>query len=168
MLANAGLMKLVILVLWGVFVFGQSTSAPPESKAGSPAGALDQNPSNDDYGLGIGAHGRQVGHVEILSETQGVDFGPYVWRIEHDVRKKWFKGIPESAKLRKGKLAIELALTKDGRVAQMKLVATSGDADLDRPAWDGITASNPFPPLPRQFNGPYLALRMRFSYSPEK
>jgi hypothetical protein len=50
----------------------------------------------------------------------------------------------------------------------MKLIATSGDDPLDRAAWAGITASNPFPPLPGEFTGPYLALRFRFYYNPDK
>src|SRR6266851_4162505 len=29
-----------------------------------------------DFGLGTGAHGRQMGALEVLSDTQGVDFGP--------------------------------------------------------------------------------------------
>jgi TonB family protein len=70
--------------------------------------------------------------------------------------------------MKKGKLAIEFAITKDGQVADMRLVSSSGDVALDRPAWGSITASNPFPPLPSQFNGPYLSLRFRFYYNPDK
>jgi hypothetical protein len=44
----------------------------------------------------------------------------------------------------------------------------SGDTALDRAAWGGITASNPFPPLPTDFGGQYLALRFRFYYNPDK
>jgi len=50
----------------------------------------------------------------------------------------------------------------------MKLVATSGDIPLDRAAWAGITASDPFPALPSEFTGEYLALRFRFYYNPTK
>jgi hypothetical protein len=50
----------------------------------------------------------------------------------------------------------------------MKLVSPSGDVSLDRAAWGGITASNPFAPLPNEFHGPYLALRFRFYYNPQK
>ena len=67
-----------------------------------------------------------------------------------------------------GKLAIEFAITRNGQVAGMKLIATSGDDPWDRAAWAGITASNPFPPLPGEFTGPYLALRFRFYYNPDK
>jgi TonB family protein len=121
-----------------------------------------------DFGLGTGAHGRQLGALDILSDTQGVDFGPYLQRILQDVKTNWYLLIPESAAVKKGKLAIEFAITKDGQVAGMKLVATSGDAALDRPAWGSITNSNPFPPLPSDFGGQYLSLRFRFYYNPDK
>jgi TonB family protein len=121
-----------------------------------------------DFGLGTGAHGRQLGALDILSDTQGVDFGPYIARIVQDVRENWYHLIPESAEMKKGKLAIEFAITKNGQVADMRLVASSGDVALDRPAWGAITGSNPFPPLPSEFTGPYLALRFRFYYNPDK
>jgi len=120
-----------------------------------------------DFGLGTDAHGRQMGALEVLSDTQGVDFGPYLARILQDVKENWYRLIPESAVMKKGKLAIELAIAKDGKVAGMKLIDSSGDVSLDRAAWRGITASNPFPPLPSNFGGQYLALRFRFVYNPD-
>ena len=39
---------------------------------------------------------------------------------------------------------------------------------LDRAAYGGITASNPFPPLPSEFTGQYLGLRFTFYYNPDK
>ena len=121
-----------------------------------------------DFGLGTGAHGRPMGALDVLSDTQGVDFGPYLQRIVQVVRQNWYILIPESAEMKKGKLAIEFAITKDGQVADMRLVTSSGDVALDRPAWGSITNSNPFPPLPTQFRGPYLALRFRYYYNPDK
>jgi TonB family protein len=121
-----------------------------------------------DFGLGTGAHGRLLGPLEILSDTQGVDFGPYLQRILQDVKENWYRLIPESAEMKKGKLAIEFAITKDGRVADLRLVASSGDVALDRPAYGSITESNPFPPLPSEFTGPFLSLRFRFYYNPDK
>lgn len=139
--------------------------AAQAAAAGRGAGGGGQE---GDFGLGTGAHGRQQGALDILSDTQGVDFGPYLQRILQDVRENWYHLIPESAEMKKGKLAIEFAITKEGQVADMRLVASSGDAALDRPAWGSITASNPFPPLPSEFTGPYLALRFRFYYNPDK
>ncbi|HXR17831.1 MAG TPA: TonB C-terminal domain-containing protein [Terriglobales bacterium] len=123
------------------------------------------------YGLGSGRKPTAaMGPLEVLTDTMGVDFGPYLQRVLHDVRQNWYNLIPESAKapiMKKGKLTIEFAILKDGTVAGMKLVATSGDVALDRGAWGGITASNPFPPLPGEFGGQYLGLRFTFFYNPD-
>jgi TonB family protein len=110
----------------------------------------------------------QPGRLEILSDTQGVDFGPYLQNVLQRVKENWYKLIPESAVMKKGKLAIEFAITKDGQVTGMKLVGSSGDVALDRPAWGSITNSNPFAALPSEFKGSYLALRFHFYYNPEK
>jgi TonB family protein len=68
------------------------------------------------------------------------------------------------------RVVIQFAILKDGSVAGLKLSSTSGDIALDRAAWGGITASNPFQPLPPEFRGQYLALRFYFFYNqnPEK
>jgi len=120
------------------------------------------------FGINAPAHGRQYGALEILSDTQGVDFGPYLDRILQEVKEHWYELIPESAQMKKGKLAIEFAIMKDGRVQGLAVRASSGDPALDRPAYGSITASDPFPPLPSEFTGPYLALRFRFYYNPDK
>jgi TonB family protein len=144
-------------------------SALDEAARGAAAnrGAGQQGAAGD-FGLNQGAHGRQLGNLEILSDTMGVDFGPYLQRVLHDVKQNWYNAIPESAQMKHGSLIIEFAITKDGKVAGMKLVAPSGDVPLDRAAWAGIVASDPFPALPSEFGGQYLALRFRFYYNPTK
>lgn len=125
-----------------------------------------------DFGLGQGRHATQaVGQLDVLSDTMGVDFGPYLSRVLHDVRENWYNIIPEVARaplMKKGKVSLEFAILKDGRVAGLRYVSSSGDVSLDRAAYGGITASNPFPPLPAEFNGQYLALRFHFFYNPDK
>ena len=124
-----------------------------------------------DYGLGTGPHSGVKSNLEILSDTQGVNFGPYLSRIVHVVRLNWYNLIPEIARpplLKKGKVSIQFAIMPNGSVTGMQLVSTSGDVSLDRGAWGGITASNPFEPLPQEFHGPYLALRFNFYYNPDK
>ena len=113
-----------------------------------------------------------TGPIEILTDTMGVDFKPYLNQvILPAVRNNWYNLIPESARaprMIKGKVTIEFAILKDGTVAGMRLVSTSGDVALDRDAWGAITTSNPFPPLPTEFRGQYLGLRFTFYYSPGK
>jgi TonB family protein len=127
---------------------------------------------NGDYGLGQGKQGGEaIGPMDVLSDTMGVDFGPYLARVLHDVRENWYRIIPESARaplMKKGKVSIEFAILKNGQVAGLQIVGTSGDVALDRAAYGGITASKPFPPLPTEFSGQYLALRFHFYYNPDK
>jgi TonB family protein len=124
-----------------------------------------------DYGAGRGGAAKVQGNLEVLSDTQGVDFGPYLSRVLQAVRMNWYAIIPEAARaplLKRGKVSIEFVILKNGQVAGMKLVGPSGDISLDRAAWGGITGSNPFAPLPSEFKGPYLALRFHFYYNPAK
>jgi TonB family protein len=147
---------------------GSATEQAARAAASSHGGS---GGNNGDFGLGLGKQGAAYGALDVLSDTMGVDFGPYLDRVLHDVKMNWYNLIPESAKapiLKKGNVSIEFAILKDGSVAGMKLVYTSGDTALDRGAWGGITASNPFPPLPREFGGQYLALRFKFLYNPSK
>jgi TonB family protein len=143
-------------------------SAIQQAAQGAAANRGGGGGQEGDFGLGTGAHGRQLGNAEVLSDTEGWNYGPYLDRVVQEVRENWYRIIPESAEMKKGKLAIEFAITRDGKVAAMKLVATSGDNALDRAAWGGITGSNPFAPLPKEFAGPYLTLRFRFYYNPDK
>lgn len=125
-----------------------------------------------DFGTGpIRPNTNVQGAMDILSDTMGVDFGPYLQRVLHDVKFNWYNLIPEIARpplMKKGIVTIQFAIAKDGSVMGMRAVNGSGDVSLDRAAWGGITASNPFPPLPSEFKGEYLALRFRFYYNPDK
>jgi TonB family protein len=116
------------------------------------------------FGIDRPAHGRQFGNAEVLSDTNGWDYGPYLERILQDIRENWYHLIPESAEMKKGKLAVDFAIMRDGHVQGLMVKMSSGDVALDRPAYGSITASDPFPPLPPEFTGPYLELRIRFYY----
>jgi TonB family protein len=102
----------------------------------------------------------------ILSDTQGVDFGPYLARIVRVVRENWYALMPESARLgQKGRVAIQFSILKDGRVPDIDLVLSSGSPALDGAAHASIHASVPFPPLPEEYKGNDLKLRFIFLYN---
>ncbi len=109
-----------------------------------------------------------MGGPEILSDTMGVDFDPYLRRIVYSTERAWWPIIPEVARPplnKQGRVLIRFKIMKDGSVVEMKLEGPSGDVSLDRAAWGGIVGASPFPRLPTEFKGPYLELRFYFLYN---
>ena len=74
--------------------------------------------------------------------------------------------MPESAKLgRRGKVAIQFAIAKDGSVTKVVFATNSGFEAFDRAAVASISMSNPFPPLPTEFRGNVVRLQFSFTYN---
>ncbi len=110
--------------------------------------------------------GRQGSALELLSDPMGVDFKPYLIQILSAVRRNWHAVIPESAKLgRRGMVLIQFAINRDGSVPKLVIVSPSGTEALDRAAVAGISASNPFPPLPAEYRGLQVRLQFTFLYN---
>lgn len=124
-----------------------------------------------EYGSGVRPKVDTRGGLEIMSDTMGVDFGPYMKRLKFTVENHLEPLLPESffpPIRRKGVVVIEFSITKDGRVMGMKLISGSGDVSLDRAAWGSITDAIPLPNLPRDFPGDYFTIRGHFYFNPDK
>jgi TonB family protein len=105
-------------------------------------------------------------NLELLSDPQGVDFRPYLIQVLASVRRNWLAVIPESARMgRRGKTQIQFAIARDGYVPKLVISLPSGTDALDRAAVAGISASNPFPPLPAEFRGAEIRLQLSFFYN---
>jgi TonB family protein len=150
---------------------GSSVSRAIESVANSHGTQSVPFGGGGEYGSGFRPKVDTHGNLEILSDTLGVDFGPYMRRLKLTVQDHWYQIMPQSAmppEMKKGVVVLEFAILKDGRVAGLKVVRGSGDIALDRAAYGGITYSNPLPALPQNFGGEYLLLRASFYYNPDK
>jgi hypothetical protein len=128
--------------------------------AGSQGGRLAMHP------------GAGSGGVQVLSDTQGVDFNAWLQRWHHETERTWDPLIPDEVNppiLKSGMVAIRFKVLPNGRLMDGSLVleGRSGDTALDRAAWGALTGSN-YPPLPRDFHGPYLELRAYFLYNMEQ
>lgn len=105
--------------------------------------------------------------VELLSDPRGVDFRPYLTQVLAAVRRNWLAVIPESARLgmSRGRTLIQFSVARNGTVPKLVIARSSGTAPLDRAAVAGISASNPFPPLPREYLGKDIRLQFTFLYN---
>jgi outer membrane biosynthesis protein TonB len=121
---------------------------------------------------GLARHpGAGSGGIEVLSDTQGVDFSSWLQRWHWETEHTWDPLIPDEVNppiLKSGMVAIRFKVLPNGRLMDGSLVleGRSGDTALDRAAWGALTNSN-YPPLPRDFHGPYLELRAFFLYNME-
>ena len=121
-------------------------------------------------GGGGGGHGKGSAGagIELLTDTQGVDFNDYLRRIYYIVKGNWFAVMPPSVSLgEQGVVSLQFRIMRDGSVPDGMPVQVfgSGKEPLDRAAYSSIRASNPFPPLPAQFTGPYIELRYTYYYN---
>jgi TonB family protein len=148
-------LAIAVWLICSAFAFAQDSATSTERKQEAPA----SNPNT------AGLEG-----IDILTDTMGVDFGPYLQRVLKTVKHNWYNLSPPSARaprMMRGVVSIEFAILKTGKIAGMKLVGSTGDVPLDKAAWQGITDTR-FPPLPSEFSGQYLGLRFHFVYSPAK
>jgi len=124
--------------------------------------------SSGDYGQNAPpVHGGMQAGVDILSDTQGYNFAPYLQRVVQATYRAWLPIIPISARPPlddKGKVYISFHIGADGSVKGMNLDGGSGEVALDRAAWAGIVGAG-YPPLPADFKGKDLWLRFGFYYN---
>jgi outer membrane biosynthesis protein TonB len=149
----------------------------------NPADALRNAMKNAarDHGAGAGSlpshgglsmhPGAGTGGVQILSDTQGVDFNNWLIHWHRETERTWDPLIPDEVNPpigKSGQVMIRFKVLPNGRLMEggMVLEGSSGDVALDRAAWGALTGSN-YPPLPRDFHGPYLELRALFLYNME-
>lgn len=122
---------------------------------------------------GLARHpGAGSGGVEVLSDTQGVDFNNWLQRWHWETMRTWDPLIPDEVNApinKSGQVLIRFKILPNGRLmdGSMTLEGSSGDTALDRAAWGALQGSN-YPPLPREFHGPYLELRALFMYNMEQ
>jgi len=104
---------------------------------------------------------------QILSDTMGVDFDPYLLRVYLSVQRNWYAVIPEIARRlgRKGRVILQFTIRKDGSVENLQMMDGSGTGSLDLAALSSIRLSNPFPPLPAEFPGNDILLRFGYYYN---
>jgi len=157
----AGFKRSAVL-LAAVGLFFSATDIIGQS-AGASSGAV----ASSQYAKG-GAEAAPWGQalaVDFLSDTKGVDFGPYMRKTLQTIKATWLPLLPDEARLpfnQQGETSIRFTISPDGKISAMHLDGVSHQAKFDRAAWGAITGVGQFPPLPADFHGSELELRIHF------
>jgi TonB family protein len=119
-------------------------------------------------GMGGGGRGTAAAGIEMLTDTEGIDFNDYLRRVYLTVKQNWFAVMPASVQLGdQGVVSLQFKIMKNGSVpdGDPAQVFSSGKEPLDRAAFSSIRASNPFPPLPPGFKADHIELRFTYYYN---
>ena len=117
---------------------------------------------------GPGGGGALQAGATILSDIGDWDPSAYMRRLHNDIQRNWDPLIPEEVQaplMKKGVVGIRFIILRDGQIGDIKLESASGDVALDKAAWYAITSEGQFPPLPKEYHGQQLELRVGFFYN---
>ncbi len=157
----------------------QPPTRPSFGTQGSAGSSIQQAIRGAASGAGSGSVTPGVGRgspigtgVDILSDTQGVNFNPYLAKIMREIYNQWIPLIPEEARPplnKSGYTQLRITIMPDGSLHVqdgvhngMVLESSTHDRALDEAAWGSVTGVGQFPPLPKEFHGPNLELRIRY------
>jgi hypothetical protein len=157
----------ISLILMPSFLYAQTSETKPQNTG---AGSAPKEAPSSRLPAHLAPDVQGFDPLEVLTDTMGVDFGPYLTQVVKTVKQNWYDLIPPSAYPRikkQGKVVIEFSIQKDGSVKRMKLDTPLEDVPLERAAWGSITASDRFAALPKEFGGDRIGLRFYYYYNPE-
>jgi TonB family protein len=153
----------VMVLTASILAFAQNSDTKPTESGGVSGGQTPSATAADPC-----ATEKQFGPIEILTDTMGVDFGPYMTNAVKTVRQNWYNAMPPSVyppTSKQGRVAIEFVVQKNGKIDKMKIDTPSGDWHLDRAAWASVIGSSPLPPLPKEFPGREVGMRFYYFYN---
>jgi hypothetical protein len=106
--------------------------------------------------------------IEILSDTLGVDFRPYIAKILPVVKKSRDQALLKESPSITSAITVQIraSILPSGRLESksMVLLSRSGNVALDRASWSAVETSV-YPSLPAEFKGPRLMVRFTFLYN---
>ncbi len=145
--------------------FGQQGQTAGDAIRQAAENAARNRGGGGNYGGGPVTHEGMNTGVDVLSDTMGVNFDPYLRKILREIYNQWLPLIPEEARPplnKQGVTQIRFTILPDGRIGAMHLEGSTHDDAFNRAAWGSITGVGTFPPLPSEFHGPNLELRIHY------
>ena len=92
-----------------------------------------------------------------LSMGEGNSFGQkYAWYVASmraRISASWLQSMISPNLLSAPRLYLTFEISRDGNINNVQITQSSGIAEVDRSALRAILASNPLPPLPRDYSG---------------
>ena len=142
----------------------------PGSEVGRGIGSRQSRGGGGDSRAGADFGRRQpdfsVERPTILSDTQGVDFGPWLTAVYFRVRNNWYSVIPQVYRSGlKGVVVIVFDVRRNGSLEDLEVVRSSNFSPYDRAAISSLKLSEPLPNFPDAFKKDRLTLQFTYLYN---
>lgn len=118
-----------------------------------------------DRGFDAGQPGNTgTGERTVSLETQSSEFAPYLATVKRKIERQWI--VPRYAREVgfTGRLIMLFSITKEGKLAQLKINESSGVSILDEAAIEAVKAAAPYAPFPTHFTFRQLNIVANFQY----
>lgn len=92
---------------------------------------------------------------------------PYLYYLNIIQKKVSSNWNAKQAEAVNQKVTVHFNINKEGQVEDVKIAESSGVSFLDHSAMRAVLLSNPFPPLPAEYQGNYLGVNFGFEYKSE-
>ena len=88
----------------------------------------------------------------------------YLMKVKKEIRSRW--SYPEKAYELKeeGTAVVRFSIKEDGKLADSRIIISSGHESLDIESFQVVKSAAPFAPLPKKFNLTKLNIVARFQY----
>jgi TonB family protein len=142
----------------------------PGSEVGRGISSRQNRGGAGDSGAGADFGRRQpdfsVERPTILSDTQGVNFGPWLTAVYFRVRNNWYSVIPQVYRSGlKGVVVIVFDVRRNGSLEDLEIVRSSNFSPYDRAAISSLKLSEPLPNFPDAFKKDRLTLQFTYLYN---
>ena len=119
-------------------------------------------------GDGTGGGGGGGGFGTGFGGGGGAGFYPHAYYVQivYDrVSASWFTALVDPGVSGSFSAQVTFRIFRNGRISDLKISESSGLPSLDLSALRAIQTAAPFPPLPNDYDGEYLPLRIIFEHS---
>ncbi len=91
----------------------------------------------------------------------------YLMTVKRKIRDRWsYPGKAYEVK-EEGTAVVQFSIQNDGKLADSRIIISSGHESLDSESFHAVNSAAPFKPLPKQFNLTQLHIVARFQYALE-
>jgi TonB family protein len=101
----------------------------------------------------------------ISLDTKDDRYSAYARTVKERIWSKWKYPAEAAANGTQGVVEVLFGIGKDGRLAALKIISSSGHTVLDREVQEAVRRAGPFPPLPAAMGLARLNVRARFIYA---